>query len=82
MSRSANTAAKRVSDTSRSVALKILHKVFQGRSLASVKTEVNILEKRQRALAMELVQGVLRWRWKLEYLLAQLIRRSGDQSPY
>lgn len=75
MSRSSNTGAKRVSDTSRSVALKILHKVFQGRSLASVKTEVNVLEKRQRALAMELVQGVLRWRWKLEYLLAQLMKK-------
>lgn len=75
MSRSANTGAKRVSDTSRSVALKILHKVFQGRSLASVKNEVNVLEQRQRALAMELVQGVLRWRWKLEYLLAQLMKK-------
>lgn len=75
MNRSTNTTGKQVPETSRSAALKILYKVFHGRSLASLKTEVNSLEKRQRALAMELVQGVLRWRWKLEFLLAQLMKK-------
>lgn len=75
MKRPNNTAGKQAAETARSVALNILHKVLQGRSLASVKTEVNSLDKRQRALAMELVQGVLRWRWKLEYLLALLMKK-------
>lgn len=75
MKRSNSMAGKQAAETARSVALNILHKVLQGRSLASVKTEANILESRQRALAMELVQGVLRWRWKLEYLLAQLMKK-------
>jgi 16S rRNA (cytosine967-C5)-methyltransferase len=73
--RSGRATAKKVADTSRSIALKILQKVFQGRSLASVKAEANALEKRQRALTMELVNGVLRWRWKLEYLLARLMKK-------
>ena len=49
--------AKHGAETSRSVALKILQKVFQGRSLASAKVQANSLENRERALAMELVQG-------------------------
>jgi 16S rRNA (cytosine967-C5)-methyltransferase len=73
--RSGKVKGKKAVDTSRSVALKILQKVFQGRSLASVKTDINVLEIRQRALAMELVNGVLRWRWKLEFLLAQLMKK-------
>lgn len=67
--------AKKGAETSRSVALKILQKVFQGRSLASAKAQANDLENRERALAMELVQGVLRWRWKLEALLSRLMKK-------
>lgn len=75
MKRSVTVTGKQTSETSRSVALSILIKVLQGRSLAAAKAEVKVLEKRQRALAMELVQGVLRWRWKLEYLLNQLMKK-------
>lgn len=75
MTGNAKTKTKQGAETSRSVALKILQKVFQGRSLASVKGQAGELENRQRALAMELVQGVLRWRWKLEYLLSRLMKK-------
>lgn len=75
MKRSGRATGKKAADTSRSVALKMLQKVFQGRSLASVKSEADSLEKRQRALTMELVRGVLRWRWKLEYLLGLLMKK-------
>ena len=75
MKHPAKKTGKKTPETSRSVALKILNKVFQGRSLSSAKVEANVLESRQRALAMELVQGVLRWRWKLEVLLNQLMQK-------
>lgn len=75
MKASANVKGKRATETSRSVALKILQKVFDGRSLSSVKSEANLLEKREHALAMELVRGVLRWRWKLETLLSRLMKK-------
>jgi 16S rRNA (cytosine967-C5)-methyltransferase len=62
-------------ETSRSVALKIIQQVFKGRSLASAKELASALDNQQRGLAMELVQGVLRWRWKLEALLSQLMKK-------
>lgn len=67
--------SKKNTETSRSVALKILQKVFQGRSLTSAKAQADVLESRERAFAMELVQGVLRWRWKLEFLLSRLMKK-------
>ncbi len=67
--------SKQSTETSRSVALKILQKVFQGRSLTSAKAQADVLESRERAFAMELVQGVLRWRWKLEFLLSRLMKK-------
>lgn len=67
--------SKKNTETSRSVALKILQKVFRGRSLASAKAQADVLESRERAFAMELVQGVLRWRWKLEFLLSRLMKK-------
>lgn len=75
MKHSGKAKTKQGVETSRSVALKILQKVFQGRSLASAKELAHSLDNRQRALAMELVQGVLRWRWKLEALLSQLMKK-------
>lgn len=39
------------------------------------KSAADILESRDRALAMELVNGVLRWHLKLEHLLAQFLKK-------
>ncbi len=48
----------------------------QGRSLASAKTAVQTLpEQRERSFAMELANGVLRWRFKLDAVLAQLLNK-------
>ena len=51
--------------------------IIKGRSLSSVKSRSQsaLSEQRDRALAMELVNGVLRWRFRLEYLLSQLVKK-------
>lgn len=48
---------------------------MQGRSLAMAKSAADVLEGRERALAMELANGVLRWYWKLDYLLNQFLEK-------
>ena len=75
MSSGTKSKNKKKAETSRSVAMRMLHRVFQGRSLSSEKKLADSLESRERALAMELVNGVLRWRWKLEYVLNQLMKK-------
>jgi len=47
----------------------------QGRSLVVAKSAADELEGRERALAMELVNGVLRWYWKLDFLLNQFLEK-------
>jgi 16S rRNA (cytosine967-C5)-methyltransferase len=49
--------------------------LVQGRSLVVAKSAADVLEGRDRALAMELVNGVLRWYWKLDYLLNQFLKK-------
>ena len=48
---------------------------MQGRSLVVAKSAADCLDGRDRALAMELVNGVLRWHWKLEHLLKQFLKK-------
>jgi 16S rRNA (cytosine967-C5)-methyltransferase len=48
---------------------------MQGRSLSVAKSAADVLEGRERALAMELANGVLRWYWKLDYLLSQFLKK-------
>lgn len=48
---------------------------MQGRSLVVAKSAADLLEGRDRALAMELVNGVLRWYWKLDFLLNQFLKK-------
>jgi 16S rRNA (cytosine967-C5)-methyltransferase len=64
--------------SARSVARSVLESVLvKGRSLATARSLVHDkLEARERALAMELVNGVLRWRFRLEGLLAKLLSKS------
>ena len=62
--------------TARPVALEILQQVLiKGRSLAVAKSAADCLEGRDRALAMELANGVLRWHWKLDHLLGQFLKK-------
>ena len=51
--------------------------VVKGRSLSSAKSrcQTALSEQRDRALAMELVNGVLRWRFRLEFLLSKLLKK-------
>ena len=61
----------------RHAAISVLEAVLvKGRSLATAKSLVrDKLEARERSLAMELVNGVLRWRFRLEALLAKLLNK-------
>lgn len=62
--------------SARPAALEILQRVLiEGRSLATARILADRLESRERALAMELVHGVLRWRWKLESILNGLLKK-------
>jgi len=49
--------------------------LIKGRSLVVAKSAADVLESRDRGLAMELVNGVLRWRWKLDFLLNQFLKK-------
>ena len=50
--------------------------MVDGRSLATARVFIDgSLDNRERALAMELVNGVLRWRYRLEALLSKLLRK-------
>jgi 16S rRNA (cytosine967-C5)-methyltransferase len=61
----------------RHVAISVLEAVLvKGRSLATARSLVHDkMEARERSLAMELVNGVLRWRFRLEALLAKLLSK-------
>jgi 16S rRNA (cytosine967-C5)-methyltransferase len=64
--------------SARQVAITVLEAVLvKGRSLATARSLVqDKLVARERPLAMELVNGVLRWRFRLEALLAKLLSKS------
>ena len=61
----------------RQASLKALKQVLSGQSLSVVQAQVvDVLEdKRDRGLANEVVNGVLRWRWQLEAVVAQLVSK-------
>ena len=61
----------------RQAALKALKQVFSGQSLSAVQQRtIDILEdRRDRCLAGEIVNGVLRWRWQLEFFVSRLISK-------
>lgn len=61
----------------RSIALKALKQVFDGQSLSAVQphTTEQLEDARDRGLANEIVNGVLRWRWQLEFFIAQLLKK-------
>jgi 16S rRNA (cytosine967-C5)-methyltransferase len=70
-------AAKSRVSAARSASLKALRLVFNGQSLSAVQplTTDKLEDARDRGLANELVNGVLRWRWRLEYFISQLVKK-------
>jgi 16S rRNA (cytosine967-C5)-methyltransferase len=61
----------------RSAGLKALKQVFNGQSLSAVQphTTDKLEDARDRGLANEIVNGVLRWRWQLEFFVSQLLKK-------
>jgi 16S rRNA (cytosine967-C5)-methyltransferase len=61
----------------RRAALTVLQRVFAGQSLAVLQAKHidTIDDARDRGLCMEIVNGVLRWRWQLAFLLSQLLAK-------
>ena len=70
------TAQVKVS-VARGACLKALKQVFSGHSLSAVQAQaIDVLDdKRDRGLANELANGVLRWRWQLEFFVSQLLSK-------
>lgn len=71
----------------RFIAIKILSRVIQkGESLSTaIPKEIKNLDERDRPLVQALVYGVLRWRWPIESILNNYIKkplRSKDQDVY
>ncbi len=72
------TASKKAAvSAARLAAIKCLRQVFKGSSLSAVQAQnIDILEdRRDRGLANEMVNGVLRWRWQLEALVSALLSK-------
>jgi len=61
----------------RTASLKALRQVFNGQSLSAVQPHTTDIldDARDRGLANELVNGVLRWRWQLEYFVSCLLKK-------
>lgn len=61
----------------RQASLKTIKQVFAGQSLSTVQLRsIDMLEdSRDRGLANEIVNGVLRWRWQLEYFISRLLAK-------
>ena len=61
----------------RQAALKALKQVFSGQSLSAVQRgTIDIIEdRRDRGLANEIINGVLRWRWQLEFFVSCLLAK-------
>ena len=71
-----NKPGGRHENDARYAAITVLQAVLvKGRSLATARSMIPGLleEPRQRSLAMEMINGVLRWRFRLECLLAKLL---------
>ena len=73
---SARVSAAKVS-VARAASLKALKQVFNGQSLSAVQvhTTDKLEDARDRGLANEIVNGVLRWRWRLEFFISSLLKK-------
>jgi len=72
-----NRPPKTKVSAARSVSLQALKQVFNGQSLSAVQphTTDQLEDARDRGLANEIVNGVLRWRWQLEFFISQLLKK-------
>lgn len=70
-------AKKSKTSAARQASLKTLKQVFSGQSLsaAQVNTTDKLDDARDRGLANEIVNGVLRWRWQLEFFVSRLLKK-------
>lgn len=70
-------ASKAAVSVARLASLKALKQVLAGQSLSVVQVQTIdlLVDKRDRGLANEIVNGVLRWRWQLEFFIASLLAR-------
>ena len=61
----------------RQASLKTIKQVLDGQSLSAVQARTidNLKDNRDRGLANEIVNGVLRWRWQLEYFISRLLAK-------
>ena len=61
----------------RQLSLKALKQVMAGQSLSTVQpiTIDKLADSRDRGLASEIVNGVLRWRWQLEFFISRLLAK-------
>ena len=61
----------------RQAVLVTLRQVFAGQSLSAVQRQTidKLEDRRDRGLANEVVNGVLRWRWQLEFFVCQLLSK-------
>ena len=72
-----NSGTRAANKSARDVAHKVLMKVLTGSSLSSLQavTIDALPDKRDRGLASELVYGVLRHYWQIDYLLSCLLSK-------
>ena len=70
-------AKKSSAGMARQASLKALKQVFGGQSLSAVQvhTTDKLDDARDRGLANEIVNGVLRWRWQLEFFVSRLVKK-------
>ena len=61
----------------RQTSLKVLKQVFAGQSLSAVQSQTidKLEDSRDRGLSNEIVNGVLRWRWRLEFIVSVLLAK-------
>lgn len=73
----ANNRASNRASAARQASLTALRQVLDGQSLSSVQRKVldKLQDQRDRALANEIVNGVLRWRWRLDLIVSQLMSK-------
>ncbi len=72
-----NRPPKAKVSAARTASLKALKQVFHGHSLSAVQvhTTEKLDDARDRGLANEIVNGVLRWRWQLEFFISRLLKK-------
>lgn len=74
--KSQSRASKTQISAARRASLNTLKQVFGGQSLSAVEYIDRLEDKRDRGLANEIVNGVLRWRWQLEFFTSKLLSKA------